>query len=61
MRKVLECAAIVPGCTFVARADSDEELMRKAVEHARNVHGVGRMSEQLKMKIKAAIHEQAEA
>ena len=61
MRKILECRAIVPGCNFIARADSDEELLRKAAEHARSVHGVDRMTEPLKAKIKAAIHEQAEA
>jgi predicted small metal-binding protein len=61
MRKILECRAIVPGCNFVARADSDEELLRKAVDHAHSAHGVEHMSEQLKAKVKAAIREEAEA
>jgi len=61
MRKILECGAIIPGCNFIARAATDEELLRKAADHARSVHGVDHMSEQLKAKIKAAIHEEAEA
>ena len=40
MRMILECGRIVPGCSFVARADSEEDLLLKAVEHARSVHGV---------------------
>ena len=61
MRKVLECGAIVPGCKFIARADSDEELLRKIAEHATRVHDVGHMTEPFKAKIKASIHEEAEA
>jgi predicted small metal-binding protein len=61
MRKILECGAIVPGCNFVARADSDEELLRKAADHARSAHGVDHMSGPLKAKVKAAIREEAEA
>jgi predicted small metal-binding protein len=55
MRKELACGRVVPGCDFVAHASSDEELMLKAAEHARNVHGVSHMSEDLKAKIKDAI------
>lgn len=61
MRKVLECRAIVPGCNFVARADTDEELMLKAADHARNAHGVDHMSEPLKAKVRSAIREEADA
>jgi predicted small metal-binding protein len=59
MRKCLECGDIVPGCNYVARANTDEDLMLKAAEHARNVHGVQHMSEQLRAKIKACIKEEA--
>ena len=55
MRMILECGRIVPGCSFVARADSEEDLLLKAVEHARSVHGVEHASEALKAKIRAAI------
>jgi predicted small metal-binding protein len=61
MRKILECRSIVPGCNFVARADSDDELLLKAADHARGVHGVDHISEQLKTKIRSAIREEVEA
>ena len=60
MRKSLACGAVVPGCNFVARADTEEELLRKAAEHARNAHGLDRLSEPLVAKIKGAIREEAE-
>lgn len=59
MRKVLECGAIVPGCNYVARGDSEDDVMMKAAEHARSVHGVERMSDDLRAKVRAAIHEEA--
>ncbi len=55
MRKTLRCGRIVPGCEFVAHADSEEELLRKAVEHARETHGMDHVSEALKAKIREAI------
>lgn len=55
MRKELACGRVVPGCDFVAHAATDEDLMLKAADHARNVHGVGHLSEELKAKIKDAI------
>lgn len=61
MRKSLACGAIVPGCNFVARADTEEELLRKTADHARNVHGVHHLSEPLMAKIKGAIRQEAQA
>jgi predicted small metal-binding protein len=57
MSKVLECGSIVPGCKVVIHGDSEEDLMMKAMEHARAAHGVEHMSEQLKAHIRAAINE----
>jgi predicted small metal-binding protein len=55
MSKVLECGSVVPGCRFVIHADNDDELMMKAMAHARAEHGIEHMSEQLKARILAAI------
>jgi predicted small metal-binding protein len=55
MSKILECGMIVPGCGFVIHGDSEEELMMKASEHARTVHEIEHLSEQLKARIRAAI------
>jgi predicted small metal-binding protein len=60
MGKILECGSVVPGCDFVAHGDSEEELMMKALEHARAVHGVEHATERLKARIRAAIKEAAD-
>jgi len=35
MTKVLRCSDMMPGCDYVARAESEDELMQKAAQHAR--------------------------
>lgn len=57
MRKELACGAVVPGCDFVAHAATEEDLMLKVADHARKVHGVTHITEELKAKIKDAIKE----
>jgi predicted small metal-binding protein len=55
MSRVLECGSVVPGCRFVIHADTDDDLMRKAMAHARAEHGIEHFSEQLKARMMAAI------
>ena len=55
MNKALECGSVGPGRRFVLQADCDDELMMKAMAHARAEHGIERMSEQLKARMLAAI------
>ncbi len=58
MRKRIECGAIVPGCDYVARGDNEEDVMMKAAEHARTVHGIERMSNELRAKVRSAIRDE---
>jgi len=55
MTRVLRCDAIFLGCGHVVRAESEEELMRLAAEHARQVHGITEIDEALAEKVRAAI------
>ncbi|HEX5140311.1 MAG TPA: DUF1059 domain-containing protein [Dehalococcoidia bacterium] len=55
MAKVLRCNAIFLGCGHVVRADTEDELLRLAVEHARQVHGVSEIDEAMARQVKAAI------
>jgi predicted small metal-binding protein len=55
MKKRIECNDIVPGCSFTASAASDEELVKKVVEHAKHSHGVADVTPELAEKVKAAI------
>jgi len=57
MSKILECGTVVPGCKFVIHGESEEDVMMKAAEHARAVHGVDHMSEALRAKVREAIRD----
>jgi predicted small metal-binding protein len=53
--KVLRCDAIFLGCGHVVRAESEEELLRLAAEHAKQVHGISEIDEVTLRKVRAAI------
>jgi predicted small metal-binding protein len=55
MTKVLRCDAIFLGCGHVVRAESEEEILRLAAEHAKQVHGVTEIDEAMTRKVRAAI------
>jgi len=42
-------------CDFVARADSEEELLKKAAEHAATTHDMKEIPEAVLTKVRAAI------
>ena len=55
MTKVLRCGDMMAGCDYVARAESEEELMQKAAQHAREAHGITvspEVIQQIKSKIR---------
>ncbi len=58
MAKVLRCSDVGFDCGFEARADTEEELMKKVAEHAAEVHGMKEISEEVAAKVKAAIREE---
>ena len=55
MTKVLKCDAIFLGCGHVIHAETEEELLRQAAEHARAVHGVTEIDDAMLRQVKAAI------
>lgn len=57
MPRILSCGDIVPGCDAEVRAESDDEVMRQAADHAAKAHGVTQVDPALAAKIKAAIRE----
>jgi predicted small metal-binding protein len=58
MAKVLKCNAIFLGCGHIVRADSEEELVRLAAEHARQVHGVDAIDDAMARQVMAAIKDE---
>lgn len=57
MTKVLNCGDVRPGCNFEIRGDSEEEIFRKAAEHARTSHGLQNIPIDLLQKVRDAIRE----
>lgn len=56
-KKKISCADLVPGCGFTAEAATEEELIKKVVEHAAPQHAVKEVTPELLKKIKSAIRE----
>jgi predicted small metal-binding protein len=52
--KHIACAEIVPDCSFIATAETEEELLKKVTAHARD-HGIMEVTPELAAKVKAAI------
>jgi predicted small metal-binding protein len=51
----IACNEVVPGCSFTASADTEEELIDKVATHAAQDHGVPEVTPELAAKVKAAI------
>jgi predicted small metal-binding protein len=60
MAKIVECAKVDPssGCKEVIRGTTDQEVMQKAAEHAKQ-HGIRQMTPEMMDKVKANIREAA--
>lgn len=55
MAKVVHCNDVGFDCGFVARADTDEELLQKVAAHAAEVHGVTEVTPELVEQVKGVI------
>lgn len=58
MPKMLECARVDPssGCTHVVRGETEDEVMRRAGEHARE-HGIREVTPELMERVRANIRD----
>jgi predicted small metal-binding protein len=58
MSKIIECAKVDPssGCTHVVRGKDEEEVLKNAMEHAKE-HGICEVTPELMAKVKAAIRD----
>ena len=59
MAKVLHCSDVVPNCDYVAKGESEQEVLQQAAEHARTAHNVGEVTPELADKVRSAIRDQA--
>ena len=58
MTKVLRCRDVGMDCDFIARADSEEEILKKAAEHAAATHDMKEIPEEVLSQVRAAIHDE---
>jgi predicted small metal-binding protein len=59
MAKVLHCGDVVGSCDFVARGESEQEVLEQAAEHARTEHNLHEITPEIASKVKAAIRDEA--
>jgi predicted small metal-binding protein len=54
----MSCRDVGPDCDFVARGESEEEIMGQVAEHARDAHGLDEVPPELAEKARAAIKDE---
>jgi len=59
MGKVIECATVDPssGCKHVVRGTTEEDVLKNAMEHAKQ-HGIREATPELMAKVKGAIRDE---
>lgn len=58
MSKVIKCRDIGMQCDFVARGETEQEVLAKAGMHAKNDHGMTEIPPEVMEKVKAAVHDE---
>jgi len=61
MTKLLKCNDLNPGCSFEARGNTDEDVLKKAAEHAKAVHKMNEIPPDALDKARSAIRDEAKA
>lgn len=55
--KKFECGMIVPGCKWHTRAQTEADLVARAVDHMHQAHGETHVRQTTVERIKAVIHD----
>ena len=58
MAKSLYCNDLMPGCNFVATGATEDEVLSRAAEHAREEHGLAEITPELVEQARAAIRDE---
>ncbi len=58
MSKVIHCRDVGFDCNGVIRAESEEEALRLAAEHARTAHGLNEITPQVAEKVRSVIRDE---
>ena len=57
MAKVIHCKDVGFDCEGVVRADSEEEVLQLAAEHAKSAHGITELTNEMVEKVKSIIRD----
>ena len=58
MAKVLRCKDVGMDCDFETRAETEEEVLKQAAEHAAAVHDMQEIPQDVLAKVQAAIRDE---
>lgn len=58
MAKVVHCKDVGFDCGYIAKADTEKELMQKVAEHASEVHGLSEVSPEVVEQVRSVIREE---
>jgi predicted small metal-binding protein len=61
MSKVVKCRDVGVDCDFVARGETEQEVLKKCADHARREHGMDPIPAELTAKVKKAIRDEKAA
>ena len=56
--KVLSCRELGMDCDFVARGETEEEILMQGAEHGRTAHGMSEMPPEMLPQVRAAIRDE---
>lgn len=59
MAKTVSCRDVGADCDFVARGNSEEEIMSQVAEHARTAHNMEEIPSEVRDQVRAAIRDEA--
>jgi len=58
MTKVVYCRDVGMDCDGVVRAETEEEVLQKVAEHAKNVHNLTEISKELVEKVRKVMRDE---
>jgi predicted small metal-binding protein len=59
MAKTVSCRDVGMDCDFVAKGETNEDIMRQAAEHARTAHNMNEIPPEVADKVRSAIRDEA--
>jgi predicted small metal-binding protein len=59
MSKIVSCREVGVDCDFVAKGETEQEVLQQCAEHARKEHGMTELPADLAEKVRGSIRDEA--